>query len=185
MQFFGMAASLRKESYNKKLLDLCVSILRESGVQTQTEAFSKFDSPSFDDDMEKTKGQPASVLEFVKHIQSADGLIFASPEYNYSMPGAFKNILDWVSRIKPNPLFSKPCLLISASTAEAGGHRGLIQLRVPLEGVGTILYPEMFCLSGVHQAFNPDLTWVKPDLEKRLRGILKNYSEFVSKLNAK
>ena len=71
-----------------------------------------------------------------------------------SIPGALKNVIDWVSRFRPQPFNTKHALLLSASPSMVGGNRGLWALRVPLEHLGARVYPDMFSLAQAHQAFD-------------------------------
>jgi chromate reductase len=78
--------------------------------------------------------------------------VLVSPEYNGSMPGVVKNLIDWTSRFRPQPFDGRHALLMSASPSLAGGNRGLWALRVPLEHLGTRVFPDMFSLSMAHKA---------------------------------
>ena len=89
-----------------------------------------------------------------RRIEANDAFAIASPEYNGSMPGGLKNVIDWVSRHRPQPFNGRHGLLISASPSMVGGNRGLWALRVPLEHLGARIYPDMFSLAQAHQAFD-------------------------------
>ncbi len=80
----------------------------------------------------------------------------ASPEYNGSMPGVIKNLIDWTSRFRPQPFDGRHGLLLSASPSMAGGNRGLWVLRMPFEHLGARIYPDMFSLAMAHKAFAGD-----------------------------
>jgi NAD(P)H-dependent FMN reductase len=69
------------------------------------------------------------------------------------MPGTIKNLIDWTSRFRPQPFDGRHGLLMSASPSLAGGNRGLWALRMPLEHLGTRVFPDMFSLSMAHKAF--------------------------------
>src|SRR3569832_1169763 len=98
---------------------------------------------------------------------ATDAFIISSPEYNASMNGHKKNMIDWVSRYRPQPFNEHQALLMSASPSMAGGNRGLWSLRIPLEHLGARVYPDMFSLAMAHQAFNADGTMTNPVLAKR------------------
>src|SRR5678815_3985474 len=68
------------------------------------------------------------------------------------MPGVLKNVIDWVSRIKPQPFNGRQAMLLSASPSMVGGNRGLWSLRIPLEHLGARIYPDMFSLAQAHKA---------------------------------
>ncbi|MEP7321470.1 MAG: NAD(P)H-dependent oxidoreductase, partial [Saprospiraceae bacterium] len=105
--------------------------------------------------------------EFNKRISACDAFMISSPEYNGSLPGVLKNAIDWVSRLKPQPFNEKNALLMSASPSMAGGNRALWSLRIPLEHLGTRVYPNMFSLAMAHKAFTPDGDLVDATLAKR------------------
>ncbi len=69
-------------------------------------------------------------------LRGAHGVLLASPEYNHSVSGVTKNLLDWVSRGRPYPLQGKPVLALTATPGPSGGRAGLEALRQPLEAVG-------------------------------------------------
>jgi NAD(P)H-dependent FMN reductase len=123
-------------------------------------------------------------MEMSRRIETADGLIIASPEYNYSMPGTLKNAIDWVSRMKPMPLRGKHGLLLAASSTVAGGIRGLWALRVPLEGLGVTLYPDMFALAQATQALDERGELRDPELRERLEKMVTGYLRMGAKLSA-
>src|SRR6266478_6035733 len=85
-----------------------------------------------------------------------------------SMPGILKNVIDWVSRFRPQPFNGKQAFLLSASPSMAGGNRGLWALRVPLEHLGSRVYPDMFSLAQAHQAFDAQGKLASPQLVDRL-----------------
>jgi NAD(P)H-dependent FMN reductase len=72
------------------------------------------------------------------------------------MPGTIKNLIDWTSRFRPQPFDGKHGLLMSASPSLAGGNRGLWSLRIPLEHLGSRVFPDMFSLAMAHKAFVDD-----------------------------
>src|SRR5690348_14602801 len=114
MRLLAFAASLRKGSFNRKLLSLAVDIAREKGVEVDHADFHEFDMPLYDFDIQEREGFPAGTQRMAQRIAAADGLLIASPEYNYSLPGTLKNAIDWVSRLKPMPLRGKHGFLMSA-----------------------------------------------------------------------
>jgi len=116
-------------------------------------AMSAFDCPSYSQDAQAA-GFPRGATELHNRLEANDGFVIASPEYNGSMPGAAKNVIDWVSRFRPQPFNTRHALLLSASPSMGGGNRGLWALRVPLEHLGARVYPDMFSLAQAHQAFD-------------------------------
>jgi NAD(P)H-dependent FMN reductase len=147
------AASLRTGSLNDRLATLAAAVVEQKGGSVDRASMADFDCPSYDGDVEAEEGIPAGAQEFRRRLLAADAFIIASPEYNASMPGTLKNLIDWGSRFRPQPFKRKHGLLMSASPSMAGGNRGLWSLRVPLEHLGANLYPDMFSLAKAHEMF--------------------------------
>src|SRR5258708_3851141 len=133
MKLLAFTYAVRAASTNKKLVTLAAKLALQHGAEVDLADFHDFDAPSYDGDVQE-KGFSTGVLKFANRIQTADGLLLSLPEYNFSLPGNFKNVIDWISRIKPHPLRGKSALLLSASISAVGGIRGLWQSRIPLEG---------------------------------------------------
>jgi chromate reductase, NAD(P)H dehydrogenase (quinone) len=151
-------ASLSSKSLNDRLASLAAAVVPKHGGVVDRARMEDFDCPSYDLDGESTGDMPAGARRLKERLLAADAFIIASPEYNASMPGVLKNVIDWVSRFRPQPFTRKQGLLMSASPSMAGGNRGLWALRVPLEHLGARVYPDMFSLAQAHQAFADDGT---------------------------
>lgn len=146
------AASLREESLNRQLAALAARIAEENGATVDHASMRDFDVPSYDGDVEQAQGIPEGAEALRRRLSECDAFVVASPEYNNSMPGVFKNLIDWTSRFRPQPFDGKQGLLMSASPSMVGGNRGLWALRVPLEHLGARIYPDMFSLAQAHKA---------------------------------
>jgi NAD(P)H-dependent FMN reductase len=144
------AASLRAESLNKKLAALAARVAEQAGAIVDHASMREFDVPLYYGDVEKAQGIAPGAQELRRRLLDSEA---SSPEYNGSMPGAIKNLVDWASRFRPQPFDARHGLLISASPLLAGGDRGLWSLRVPLEHLGARIFPDMFSLSRAHKAF--------------------------------
>ena len=162
-----MGASPRKDSLNARLASLAAEVAGRGGAQVELASIAEFELPFYDQDLEAERGIPERAQDFRQRLKAADALIVASPEYNGSMPGALKNLIDWVSRFRPQPFNGKQSLLMSASPSMAGGNRGLWALRVPLEHLGARVYPDMFSLAQAHQAFDQQGRIANELLQKR------------------
>jgi len=183
MQLLAFAASLRRESWNRKLLACAVELALAGGATVDVAEFREFDMPLYDADLQAREGFPPGAEELARRARAADGLLIASPEYNYSLPGTLKNAIDWVSRIRPIPFRGKHGMLLSASNGVYGGIRGLWQLRIPLEGVGVLLYPEMFALSLAGQMFDERGALKDPQVRERLEKMVKGYLDLAWRLS--
>ena len=156
LRVFVLGASLSSTSLNNRLAALTARLVGEKGGVADLAQMADFDCPFYDHDIEVETGVPIAAHRFCERLKTADALIVASPEYNSSMPAAIKNLIDWVSRFRPQPFNGKQALLMSASPSMVGGNRGLWALRIPFEHLGTRVYPDMFSLAQAHQAWSAD-----------------------------
>jgi chromate reductase len=173
------AASLRRASLNQRLAQLAAAVVEEQGGTADLAAMRDFDCPSYDGDVERESGAPPAAQRLRERLVATDAFIIASPEYNASMPGCLKNLIDWASRIRPQPFNGRQGMLISASPSMAGGNRGLWSLRVPLEHLGARLYPDMFSLAQAHEAFDPAGRIATPVLQERFERTMGCFLELV------
>lgn len=150
------SASLRAESLNAKLAALAARAATKVGASVDVASMHDFDAPSYNEDVENTEGIPPGPQEFRRRLLESDAFIISSPEYNASVPGVVKNLIDWTSRFRPQPFDTKHGLLMSASPSMAGGNRALWALRLPLEHLGARIFPDMFSLALAHKAFQGD-----------------------------
>jgi chromate reductase, NAD(P)H dehydrogenase (quinone) len=150
------AASLRKESLNRKLAALAAHVARGFSATVDLATMEEFDVPLYNGDVESERGIPAGARGLHDRLLASDAFIISSPEYNGSMPGTIKNLVDWTSRFRPQPFDTKHGLLMSASPSLSGGNRGLWSLRMPLEHLGARIFPDMFSLAMAHKAFDGD-----------------------------
>jgi NAD(P)H-dependent FMN reductase len=151
-----LGISLRADSLNRKLAASAARVAARSGAAVELASMRDFDVPSYDGDEEVAQGIPRGAEELKRRLVENDAFIVSSPEYNGSMPGLFKNLIDWTSRFRPQPFDGKHGLLMSASPSMGGGNRGLWALRIPLEHLGARIFPDMFSLSTAHTAFKDD-----------------------------
>lgn len=184
MKIMLMAASLRKDSVNKKLIHLVDNLLKQQGIACDLADMAEFDMPLYDGDLQDREGIPAGAKQFIARMHAADGLIIASPEYNFSIPGTLKNLIDWVSRAQPMPWTKQNIALMSASPSLVGGNRGLWHTRVPLEACGANVYSDMFSLSSAYSAFNENGQFVDAKLQERLNNTLVGFVHFAKALQA-
>lgn len=152
IKILGIPGSIRKESYNKMLLRYISKILP---LNTKMKIFDGLHLiPIFNQDEETNP--PAIVREFKNKISEADALIFATPEYNRSIPGVLKNAIDWASRpYYDNSFKGKIAAIVSASIGMLGGslaHYHLVQILTYLD-VHVINQPEVF-ISFAKQKFD-------------------------------
>jgi len=177
--YLVFGASLREGSLNVRLASLAARVIEEAGGTVINAKMSDFDCPSYNGDVEIKEGIPAGADRFRSRLISTDGVIISSPEYNASMPGVLKNLIDWVSRFKPQPLKARHALVMSASPSMVGGNRGLWALRIPMEHLGARVYPDMFSLAQAHEAFGDDGRLSDSKLQKWFEGTVDCFLESV------
>ena len=145
-------ASLRADSLNGQLAGLAARYAEQCGATVDHASLHDFDVPAYDGDVEQQQTIPKGAEELKRRLLDSDAFIVSSPEYNGSMPGVLKNLIDWTSRYRPQPFDGKHGLLLSASPSMGGGNRGLWSLRVPFEHLGARIYPDMFSLAQAHKS---------------------------------
>src|SRR5262249_34127384 len=125
IKLLGISGSLRAQSYNSGALSVVGSVLPED---MEFDVAGLTDLPFYNADVEQ-HGFPAPVESFRRNVAAADALIFAVPEYNFSVPGVLKNALEWLSRPPNSPTNGKPCAMLGASVSPLGTARGQFHFR--------------------------------------------------------
>ena len=135
LRVLAISGSLRKASFNSGLLRAAQEIAPE---QMEITILDINDLPLYNGDVE-AKGDPASVVALKSAIRDADAVLFATPEYNWSISGALKNAIDWASRDREEgSLMGKPATIIGAG-GRAGTARAQMQLREILAELGSVV----------------------------------------------
>lgn len=134
----GICGSLRAKSTNRYALRAASEVMPE-GMQLTVANYDAI--PLFNQDVQD-KGMPASVLQLAAEIRAADGLLFASPEYNFSVSGVLKNAIDWLSRLPEQPFKDKPAAILSATAGPLGGGRHQYELRKILGCLEAVVLPK-------------------------------------------
>jgi chromate reductase, NAD(P)H dehydrogenase (quinone) len=125
LDIVGFCGSLRAASFNLMALKLAAECMPASMT---LDLVDWRDVPVFDGDV-YARGLPSVVATLRERVRRADGVLIASPEYNFSVPGGLKNMLDWLSRGDDQPLAFKPVAITSASGGPLGGARMQYDLR--------------------------------------------------------
>jgi len=140
----SICGSLRAGSYNRMAMRLLPQLAPPGMSIAEAPSFAAF--PLYNADIQNRSGFPAGVTALADAIRAADGVIFCTPEYNFSLPGGLKNAIDWVSRLPNQPFAGKPVAIQSASPGPLGGARVQYDLRramVFLDAL-TLNKPEVF-----------------------------------------
>ncbi len=137
LKVLGLCGSLRAKSTNRWGLQAAGELM-PAGMELSIASLA--DIPMYNGDVE-AQGMPESVLRLRDQILTADGVLIASPEYNFSVSGALKNAIDWLSRTNPQPFKDKPVALMSVTGGPVGGARNQYDLRKILVCVEAIVLP--------------------------------------------
>jgi chromate reductase len=138
----GICGSLRQKSFNMAALRVAGELMP---AKLKLRITSIGEIPMYNLDLQE-KGFPASVTKLRDEILAADALLFACPEYNWSVTAPLKNAIDWMSRFQPQPFQNKPAAVFSATGGPVGGARAQYDLRRILSGLGVmwLARPEVF-----------------------------------------
>jgi chromate reductase len=181
LKFLGFVGSLRKDSFNRRLMRAAMQLLPD-GVTL--EVFEIADVPLFNQDFERTP--PDIVKQLKAKIRAADAILFVSPEYNYSIPGVLKNAIDWASRPPSDNVWDgKPVAVMSASTSKLGGARMQYHLRQVFVWLNMhpINRPE-FMLAGAASYFDAQGNLEDEDTRDRIRDLLNALADWTIKLKS-
>jgi chromate reductase len=128
LKILGISGSLREGSLNTALLRAAVKYAPAGMTITEYEGLAGL--PLYNGDLDTEERLPAGARELREAVRAADGLLIATPEYNYSIPGGLKNALDWASRpAATSALLHKPVAIMGAAPTNFGTVRAQLALR--------------------------------------------------------
>lgn len=156
-----LAGSLRRDSFNKKLVKVAMAAAQEAGAETTYIDLKDYPMPIYDGDIEAESGIPENAQKLKKIMKEHHGLLIASPEYNSSVSAALKNFIDWTSRPEKGEknievFIGKVAGIMACSPGALGGLRGLVTLRSILGNIACVVVPEQHAISKVTEAFTED-----------------------------
>jgi chromate reductase, NAD(P)H dehydrogenase (quinone) len=180
-KILGIAGSLRKASFNAALLRAARELTPPG---TELEIASIASIPLYDADVEREQGIPEAVAALKGRIAAAHGLLLVTPEYNNSLPGVFKNAIDWLSRPPadiPRVFGDKPTGLMGA-TPGLGGTRLSQSAWLPvLRTLGTRAWSgKQLYVAGAGQVFDAEGKLVDERVKKLLSEFMTGFSAFVA-----
>ena len=179
MKVLAISGSLRKDSFNRKALQVAKNFASEMGAEVKEVDLKELSLPIFDADIQV----PPSVSAIQKEFAKANILIIATPEYNRSIPGGLKNTLDWVSLASAVPFEGKAALVLGASDGRFGTVRAQIHLKQVLMALGAIIIPQPeILISYAKEAFNEDGAFKDPILSEKLKTLIEKGINLASRM---
>lgn len=180
-----ICGSLRKSSYNRALMKALPQLAPAGMTFIEAPPFDKI--PFYNADDQAASGFPDVVKTFADAIRSADGIIIVSPEYNWTIPGALKNALDWVSRMPDQPFKEKPVAIQSAGGGPLGGARMQYHMRQLLVYLNAFVFgtPEIF-VSFAPTKFDEKTLELKDEATRKIVGQqLAAFAKFIDRVAQK
>ena len=176
----GISGSLRKGSFNSSLLNAAVELAPDN-CKIEIEHISGI--PLYNGDIEASEGNPSIVAQLKDRIAGADGLLLATPEYNHSIPGVFKNAIDWLSR-PPEDIGrvfgNRPVGIIGASIGTFGTILSQAAWLAVFRALGTRpWFGRTLYVSDASHAFDESVKLIDQITRDRLRSYLAGFYEFV------
>ena len=183
MRILGISGSLRAASYNTALLRAAAQLTPDDVELTLYEGLELL--PPYNEDRD-TDDPPAEVARLRAEIQAADAVLFATPEYNTTMPGQIKQVVDWASRPHGpgSALWGKPAAAIGASVTDYGAMWAQDHLRKALGIAGARVLGTELPVAKAQDLFAADGELVDPETRDRLaellQGLVEHHSRFAA-----
>lgn len=186
-RLLAFAGSTRKSSFNKYLAVAAGKLAEDRGAEVTQIDLRDFPLPLYDGDLEEESGIPENAAKLYDLFKSHDAILVSSPEYNGSISGVLKNVLDWVSRPRkgdpPLAAFTgKIAGIMSASPGQLGGLRGLVHVRAILGNLGVLVVPEQVAVGTAHEAFSADGTIADNKMLSRVDAMVQSLVSITAQL---
>ena len=180
LNILGIVGSLRKGSRNRALLEAMARDLVPEGMTIEIADISGV--PLYNED-DRTDEYPPAVQDLRDRIAAADGVIIATPEYNYSIPGVLKNAIDWASRPPEQPFDGKPVAILGASPGRLGTARAQYHLRQVFVFLNAMVMnkPEVM-VGSIHEVLGEDGSIKDETTAKFIAGQLEAFRDWIAKV---
>ncbi|TML94968.1 MAG: NAD(P)H-dependent oxidoreductase [Actinobacteria bacterium] len=166
MKVLAISGSLRRDSYNTKLLRAAEELLP---ADVELEFYEGLKAVPPYDEEDDVQPAPPAVAALRQAVADADAILIATPEYNSSIPGQLKNAMDWVSRpVATNPLRNKPVAVVGASTGAFGAVWSQAELRKVLAAIGARVVEGDVAVGHAPTRFDLEGNLVDEDLREQL-----------------
>jgi len=187
-KILAFAGSARTASYNKMLVKIAMKGATAAGAEVAFVDLRDYPIPLYDEDMEKERGMPQPARDLKRIVQSCQGFLIASPEYNGSFTPLMKNTLDWLTRkggegLDGNPFAGKFAGIMSASPGALGGYRNLVVFRLLMGTLSMTTIPQQISISGAMNEFTPEGQLKDEKKQKSTENIGAELAKLVLKVN--
>jgi len=179
-----ICGSLRKKSYNAALTRALPELAPPEIKLITAPPIESF--PLYNADIQDTAGFPGPVNDLAAAIRDADGVLFVTPEYNWSMPGVLKNAIDWLSRMKDQPFKDKPVAIQSCSQGPLGGARMQYHWRMSMTFLAAFIFgtPEVFIGSAQTKFDKDTLALTDQPTKDAIKQQLAAFAKFIARVRA-
>jgi chromate reductase len=179
-----ICGSLRRGSYNAALTRALPALAPPEIKLVTAPPFETL--PLYNADMQEASGFPGPANDLAAAIRSADGVLFVTPEYNWSMPGGLKNAIDWVSRMKDQPFEGKPVAIQSCSQGPLGGARMQYHWRMSMTFLKAFIYgtPEVFVGNAASKFDKTSLELTDQGTKDAAKAQLAAFAKFIKRVKA-
>jgi chromate reductase len=179
-----ICGSLRKGSYNAALTRALPGLAPPGMKLVTAPPFETL--PLYNADIQEASGFPGPAQDIATAVRAADAVLFVTPEYNWSMPGALKNAIDWLSRMKEQPFEGKPVAIQSCSQGPLGGARMQYHWRMSMTFLKAFIFgtPEVF-VGNAATKFNKDtLELTDQGTKDAVKAQLAAFAKFIGRVKA-
>jgi chromate reductase, NAD(P)H dehydrogenase (quinone) len=179
-----ICGSLRKGSYNAAMTRALPELAPPEMKLTNAPTLGAF--PLYNADTQEASGFPRAAEDMAAAIRAADGVLFVTPEYNWSMPGVLKNAIDWVSRMKDQPFENKPVAIQSCSQGPLGGARMQYHWRMSMTFLKAHIFgtPEVFVGSAQTKFEKNTLALTDQPTKDAVKAQLAAFAKYVKRMKA-
>lgn len=179
-----ICGSLRKRSYNAALIRALPELAPPELKLTNAPTLEAF--PLYNADTQEASGFPGPANDLAGMIRDADGVLFVTPEYNWSMPGVLKNAIDWLSRMKDQPFENKPVAIESASQGPLGGARMQYHWRMSMTFLKAHIFgtPEVFVGNAASKFDKDTLALTDQPTKDAVKAQLAAFAKYIKRMKA-
>jgi chromate reductase, NAD(P)H dehydrogenase (quinone) len=179
-----ICGSLRKRSYNAALTRALPDLAPPEMKLVTAPPFETL--PLYNADIQEASGFPGPAEDIATAVRAADGVLFVTPEYNWSMPGGLKNAIDWVSRMKEQPFEGKPVAIQSCSQGPLGGARMQYHWRMSMTFLKAFIFgtPEVFVGNAASKFDKETLALTDQSTKDAVKAQLAAFAKFIKRIKA-